>query len=46
MYDRGGGGKSEINGVLISTPNRPFERDGEQSKKVKGKNSEEELPLN
>ena len=46
VYDRGGRGKSEINGVSISTPNKPLKRDSEYVRRVKRKNSEEEQPLN
>lgn len=35
VYDRGGRGKSEINGVSISTPNKPLKRDSEYIKRVK-----------
>jgi IS5 family transposase len=37
VYDRGGRGKSEINGVSISTPNKPLKRDSEYIKRVKRK---------
>lgn len=37
VYDRGGRGKSEINGVSISTPNKPLKRDREYIKRVKRK---------
>ena len=37
VYDRGGRGKSEINGVSISTPNKPLKRDCEYIKRVKRK---------
>lgn len=37
VYDRGGRGKSQINGVLISTPNKPLKRDSEYIKRVKRK---------
>jgi transposase, IS5 family len=37
IYDRGGRGKSEINGVRISTPNKPFKRDSEYIKRSKRK---------
>lgn len=37
IYDRGGRGKAEINGVLISTPNKPLKRDSEYIKRSKRK---------
>ena len=37
IYDRGGRGKSEINGVRISTPNKPLKRDSEYIKRSKRK---------
>lgn len=37
VYDRGGRGKSQINGVSISTPNKPLKRDSEYIKRVKRK---------
>jgi IS5 family transposase len=37
IYDRGGRGKSQINGVSISTPNKPLKRDSEYIKRVKRK---------
>ena len=37
VYDRGGRGKSEINGVSISTQNKPLKRDSEYIKRVKRK---------
>lgn len=37
VYDRGGRGKSEINGVSISTPNKPLKRDSEYIRRVKRK---------
>lgn len=35
LYDKGGRGKSEINGVKISTPKKPFKRDTERQKRTK-----------
>lgn len=35
VYDRGGAGKSEINGVKISTPKPPLKRDTTYQKRVK-----------
>ena len=37
IYDRGGRGKAEINGVLISTPNKPLKRDSGYIKRSKRK---------
>lgn len=37
VYDRGGRGKSEINGVRISTPGKPLKKDSEYVKKTKRK---------
>lgn len=35
VYDRGGRGKTQINGVQISTPNKPLKRDSVYAKRVK-----------
>lgn len=35
VYDRGGRGKAQINGVQISTPNKPLKRDSQYAKRVK-----------
>jgi len=37
IYDRGGRGKAEINGVRISTPSKPLKRDSEYTKRLKRK---------
>jgi len=37
VYDRGGRGKKNINGVLISTPGKPLKRDSVYEKRVKRK---------
>jgi IS5 family transposase len=37
VYDRGGRGKSEINGVKILTPNKPLKKDSEYVKRSKRK---------
>ena len=37
VYDRGGRGKTQINGVQISTPNKPLKRDSVYAKRVKRK---------
>lgn len=37
VYDRGGKGKSEINGVKISTPHKPYAKDTEYQKRQKRK---------
>lgn len=37
VYDRGDRGKPEINGVSISTPNKPLKRDIEYNNRVKRK---------
>lgn len=37
IYDRGGRGKKNINGVLISTPGKPLKRDSAYVKRVKRK---------